>query len=150
MDNGFIHNALVPELYCSRFEESRAFYTETLGFHILFEREEEGFAYMERDGAQIMIDELTNTTNGSRSWLAGPLDTPFGRGINLTILTEDVDSLYERVKSRGATLFLEMEEKWYRIKDVYKGNRQFIVQDPDGYLLRFFQDIGTRDDRFSV
>ena len=146
MDNGFIHNKLVPELYCSNFETSRTFYTETLGFHVLFEREEEGFAYMERDGAQVMIDELTNTTNGSRSWLAGPLEKPFGRGINLTILTEDVDRLYEHVKSTGATLFLEMEEKWYRRNDVYMGNRQFIVYDPDGYLLRFFQDIGQRVD----
>jgi len=144
MDDHFVHNKLVPELYCSNFEASRSFYTETLGFRVLFEREEEGFAYMERDGAQIMIDELNNRTNGSRSWLAGPIQQPFGRGINLTIMTGDVDSLYEHVKSKGALLFLEMEEKWYRIKDVYKGNRQFIVQDPDGYLIRFFQDIGYR------
>jgi len=25
---------------------------------------------------------------------------------------------------------------------VYAGNRQFLLQDPDGYLLRFFQDLG--------
>jgi len=24
------------------------------------------------------------------------------------------------------------------------GNRQFVVPDPDGYLLRFFQDLGER------
>jgi len=24
------------------------------------------------------------------------------------------------------------------------GNRQFIVADPDGYLLRFFSDVGRR------
>jgi hypothetical protein len=38
-----------------------------------------------------------------------------------------------------------MEEKWYRADNVYVGNRQFIVQDPDGYLLRFYQHLGTRD-----
>jgi catechol 2,3-dioxygenase-like lactoylglutathione lyase family enzyme len=35
---------LVPELYCSTFAASRAFYTEVLGFCVLYEREEDGFA----------------------------------------------------------------------------------------------------------
>lgn len=37
-----------------------------------------------------------------------------------------------------------MEEKWYRADDAYLGNKQFIVQDPDGFLLRFFEDLGER------
>ena len=93
-----------------------------------------------------MIDELDNTTNNSRSWITGVLEKPYGRGINLEILTEEVDTLYEHVKRSHAVIFLPMEEKWYRIQNVYKGNRQFIVQDPDGYLLRFFQDLGERID----
>jgi hypothetical protein len=24
------------------------------------------------------------------------------------------------------------------------GNRQFVVTDPDGYLLRFYEDMGSR------
>jgi catechol 2,3-dioxygenase-like lactoylglutathione lyase family enzyme len=146
MDNDFIHNKLVPELYCSNFEASRYFYTQVLGFRVLYEREEEGFAFLDRNGAQIMIDELDNTTNNSRSWLTGVLEKPYGRGINLEILTEEVDTLYEHVNRNHAVIFLPMEEKWYRVQSVYKGNRQFIVQDPDGYLLRFFQDLGERTD----
>jgi len=45
MDNDFIHNKLVPELYCSDFKERRFFYTKVLGFRVLYEREEEGFAF---------------------------------------------------------------------------------------------------------
>lgn len=37
-----------------------------------------------------------------------------------------------------------MEEKWYRATDKELGNKQFLVQDPDGYLLRFFQDLELR------
>ena len=37
-----------------------------------------------------------------------------------------------------------MEERWYRVGAEARGNRQFWVQDPDGYLLRFFQDLGLR------
>jgi hypothetical protein len=41
-------------------------------------------------------------------------------------------------------LFVPLEERWYRRDDVLLGNRQFLVQDPDGYLLRFFEDLGER------
>ncbi|HEY0476960.1 MAG TPA: hypothetical protein VGD37_05520 [Kofleriaceae bacterium] len=37
-----------------------------------------------------------------------------------------------------------MEERWYRRNDHEVGNRQFVVADPDGYLLRFFGDLGQR------
>jgi hypothetical protein len=38
----------------------------------------------------------------------------------------------------------ELEERWYRRGDTRLGNHQFVVADPDGYLLRFFQDLGER------
>jgi hypothetical protein len=37
-----------------------------------------------------------------------------------------------------------MEEKWYRIDNEETCNKQFLVQDPDGYLLRFFEHIAIR------
>jgi hypothetical protein len=66
--------------------------------------------------------------------------------MNLQIETEAVDALYAGVQQAGVAIFLPMEEKWYRANACFVGNRQFIVQDPDGYLLRFFQDMGTRTD----
>ncbi len=134
-------NALVPELYCSNFAQSRTFYTEVLGFQVLFEREENRFAYLEREGAQLMFEERTD---GPRTWLAAPLEPPYGRGISLQIWTRDVDALYQRVMASEAVVFLPIEEQWYRRNDVLVGNRQFVVQDPDGYLLRFAQDLGER------
>ncbi len=79
-----------------------------------------------------------------RRFLLGELKQPYGRGINLQIKTEEVDSLYARVQSAKANIYLPMEEKAYRCNDVNLVSRQFIVQDPDGYLLRFFQDLGAR------
>jgi lactoylglutathione lyase len=43
-----------------------------------------------------------------------------------------------------AQILLPLEERWYRRGDVLLGQRQFVVQDPDGYLLRFCQDLGSR------
>jgi hypothetical protein len=37
-----------------------------------------------------------------------------------------------------------MEVKWYRTGDFLSCNRQFVVVDPDGYLLRFYTDLGKR------
>lgn len=43
-------------------------------------------------------------------------------------------------------IFLPLEGHLYRVRDTAEGgNRQFVVQDPDGYLLRFWQDMGERD-----
>ena len=128
----------MPELVCSDVTRSLAFYVDLLGFSILYQRHEERFAYLERDGVEIMLEQPTG-----RSFVAAPLEQPYGRGMNLAIEVANVDSLHDAVGSR-VPLYLEMEETWYRRDDVLLGNRQFIVQDPDGYLLRFFQDIGTR------
>ena len=39
---------------------------------------------------------------------------------------------------------MDVEEKWYRRDGFEVGNRQILVQDPDGYLLRFTEDLGER------
>ena len=81
---------LVPEFYVSDIGVSRAFYTDVLGFDVAFERPEDGFVYLSRKGAELMLDAIeTGWTS-----LTAPLEAPFGRGVNLQIWTEDVGSLY--------------------------------------------------------
>ena len=134
---------LTPELYCSDIKMSLLFYTEILGFSIQYQREEDGFAMLERQGSRIMLDEIhKNPMNKSdRTWILAPLERPFGRGINLQMQTHNVDELYNHIRKSGANIFLPIEDKWYRANDVELGNRQFIVIDPDGYMLRFLQLI---------
>ncbi|MDX2028381.1 MAG: VOC family protein [Alphaproteobacteria bacterium] len=137
---------LTPELACSNIKASLNFYVQILGFTIQYQREEDGFAMLERQGSRIMLDEIreTSVTGTDRTWFVAPLEKPFGRGINLQMETSDVDDLYAKVQVSGVRIFLPMEETWYRKDDMLLGNRQFIVQDPDGYLLRFFQDLGSK------
>ena len=136
-------NPLIPELLCTSIKASLAFYLDVLGFHILYQREETAFAMLERQGSQIMLVELV--PGSVRSWHAAELEAPFGRGMNLDIETDDIDGLYARVQSAPAKIFLPIEERWYRADDLSLGTRQFIVLDPDGYLLRFSCSIGTRE-----
>ena len=134
-------NSLVPELSITDFHETIRFYTEILGFKIEYQRTEEGFAYLSLGESQIMVDRIGLT----RTWATGELEYPLGRGINLQIEVDDVKPMLQRLREDGVTLFMELEEKWYRKNDTEVGNRQFLVQDPDGYLLRFFEDLGERE-----
>ena len=132
---------LVPELNCQNVQASLLFYTTVLGFRIRYDRPDKGFYFLERQGAEIMIEQL-----GESSWLAAPAEPPLGRGMNLQISTTDLASLYETCKSASAVIFRDWEEAWYRAGDHYVGQVQFIVQDPDGYLLRFQQGLGRDKD----
>ena len=130
--------ALTPELCCSNIKTSLTFYIETLGFNIQYQRKEDRFAMIERQGARIMLEEIQGT---NRVWITGTLEAPFGRGMNLEIKTDKIDELYECVEKAGAPIFLPIEEKRYRVDDFLLVNRQFIVLDPDGYMLRFSENI---------
>jgi catechol 2,3-dioxygenase-like lactoylglutathione lyase family enzyme len=131
--------ALVPELVCTDIERSVRFYTDVLGFEVLYSRADERFAYLRREGAEIMLEQPTG-----RSFVIAPLEYPFGRGIVPQIWVSDIQSLYAAVVSAGAELHLPLEEKWYRMGELVGGNHQFVVIDPDGYLMRFAEDLGTR------
>ncbi|MEP2830572.1 VOC family protein [Parvibaculum sp.] len=134
-------NPLVPELYVSDFDRSLAFYRDRLGFGLVYMRAEERFAFLEREGAQLMIEQPQDP---SRTWLKGEEGCPYGRGINFQIRVDDADALAASIAAAGISLFLPLEEKWYRRDGELLGNRQFVAEDPDGYLLRFYSDLGTR------
>ena len=132
---------ITPELSCSNFQESLFFYMKVLGFEIVYDRPESQFAMLERQGARIMLEQ----SEPDDRWRVGSLEKPYGRGINLQIQTETIDALYKHIEKARIALFMPMEEKWYRAADKYVGNKQFLIQDPDGYLLRFFENLGARD-----
>lgn len=131
---------LVPELDVSDLDVSLAFYTHVLGFTIAFQRPEERFAYLDLDGAKLMLEEAAGP---GRRFRTAPLERPFGRGMNLQIATSELDALHDRVRAAGSHLVIPMEEALYRVDDVPVRQKQFVVADPDGYLLRFYEDVGV-------
>ena len=133
---------LVPELDVTSIKASLAFWCGGLGFRVAYERRQAKFAYLERQGAQVMLCEI----NGN--WQTAPLERPFGRGINLQIATDDLESILEALRKLDWPLFEGTSESWYRTGETEEaGSREFLVQDPDGYLVRFAQSIGTRSVR---
>jgi catechol 2,3-dioxygenase-like lactoylglutathione lyase family enzyme len=131
---------LVPELLVVDIDKSLRFWRDVCGFTVVFDRPEEGFAYLDLGGAQIMLDEIGKT----RDWVTGQLENPLGRGVNFQVRVPAVEAILAALARANWPLFLEPEEKWYRTGEVETGVHQFLVQDPDGYLIRFSAWIGER------
>jgi catechol 2,3-dioxygenase-like lactoylglutathione lyase family enzyme len=92
--------ALVPELLVTDLDRSRAFYCSVCGFSLRFARPEDGFLYLQLGSAQIMLEQA-----GPESWLTGPLEPPFGRGINLQIEVAALAPLVARLNAEGIRPF---------------------------------------------
>jgi lactoylglutathione lyase len=132
---------LVPELICSDLAGSLRFYTGVLGFRVRHQRPAERFAHLERDGAELMIEQPRAT---DRLFPSAELSHPYGRGMNLEIDVDEVDPLHEAALAAGAEIVLALEERWYDLETETLGVRQFAVADPDGYVIRLSQRVGTR------
>ncbi len=128
-------NKLIPELSVSNFENSKNFYMNMLGFKVKYERIENKFIFLEFDGNQIMIEENNN------NWSTGNLDYPYGRGINISMEVDDINYIYNNLKKNNYPLFKEIMINEYRENEKILRQKEFLVLDPDGYLLRFNQDI---------
>lgn len=126
-------NGLVPELSVSNINNSKDFYINILGFNLEYEREADKFAFLSYGEAQIMIEEI----NGY--WNTGELQYPFGRGINLQIAAEDVYKIANKLKQNNINLFRDIMESTYECGCEVVFEKEILVQDPDGYLLRFSQ-----------
>ncbi|WP_371806730.1 bleomycin resistance protein [Candidatus Lokiarchaeum ossiferum] len=131
-------NKLIPELSVSSFKNSLHFYINILRFKIEYQREESKFAMISFQESQLMIEEIND------HWSTGKLEHPFGRGINFQIEVDNIQSILDGLIKNNYPLFVEPKENWYRQDDVLLGNKEFLVQDPDGYLLRFAEDLGTK------
>ena len=123
-------NSLIPELTVSNIEESKRFYTN-LGFKIVYERIENKFCFLQLEKNQIMIEEK----NGN--WNTGELKYPYGNGINISMQVSDVEKMFHDLKESKQKFFLELEVHKYRVGKKFFEDKEFLIQDPDGYLLRF-------------
>lgn len=135
-------NALIPEFSVVSVEKSISFYCDLLGFEVAYQREEEGFAFLQLGKAQLMVDQIDR---GRTFELDGASPVfPFGRGLNVQIEVPSVHVILDTLRQNSIDLYFPLEEKWYRKGEYELGNRQFVVMDPDGYLLRLFENLGQR------
>ena len=124
-------NKMIPELSVFDIEKTKRFYND-LGFKIEYERPEEKFVFMSFQDSQFMFEQIHD--NG---WNIGELIYPLGRGINFSIAVDDIEGLYKLVKTLNLEIYRELNRSIYQVNGTEETQTEFLIQDPNGYLLRF-------------
>lgn len=104
----------------SKLAESKAFYTNVLGFGVTFEND-----------FYLLLHTPNRETEISFLLPDHPSQQPLfhrsfnGTGIYLTIEVEDVDKVYKEIKQKGIEIKIDLrDEPW--------GDRHFAITDPNG------------------
>lgn len=124
-------NKMIPELSVFDIEATVEFYLK-LGFVVEYERQEEKFVFMSFQDSQFMFEQLHDD-----GWNIGELKYPLGQGINFSIVVDDIECLYGKVMENQIPLFKELNTVVYLVGSIEEEQREFLLQDPNGYLLRF-------------
>ena len=124
-------NNLIPELSVFDILQTKNFYEE-LGFKIEYERQEEKFVFMSFQDSQFMFEQIHDD-----GWNIGELVYPLGRGINFSIAVDNIEELYQLVKNLNIELYRELTRNIYQVNGIEETQIEFLIQDPNGYLLRF-------------
>jgi catechol 2,3-dioxygenase-like lactoylglutathione lyase family enzyme len=132
-------NSLVPELDVADYKLSLDFYTKVVGFELEYDRSDPSFALLSYGQAQLMIQQQGTGWDAS-----GTLEHPYGRGINFQIATTNLSGLVERLKQHRYPIRRDVEETWRKAGDQFVGEIEIHVLDPDGYFLRFSEEIGRK------
>lgn len=127
-------NPMVPELTVTDFTASLHFYTVVLGFSVRIQRQQPDFAYLCYGEVQLMIEQFH-----PQGWNIADLRWPLGRGINFQIEVDDVQAVLMRLQQHAVPLYRPLRDNHCDIGETTACQREFLVQDPDGYLLRFSQ-----------
>lgn len=133
-------NKTIPELSVTNLENSLKFY-KTVGFKLEYDRPENKFAFISLGEIQFMLQQISDNDK----WNISPLSYPFGNGINFQLEVYNLDEIYNNFKNANYKITFDIEENWYRQDDKLLGNKEFLIQDPDGYLLRFSKDLGEKE-----
>ncbi len=132
-------NPLVAEMMVQDFTVSFAWWSGLLGFAPVFQRPAQKLAMLQNpEGAQVMIYQRDG------DWETGVMEPPFGRGAVLQVQVQDVTAAHARFAAAGHAFYVDLREKWRDWGDCLGGQREFLVQDPDGYLVMVIEQLGTR------
>lgn len=123
-------NCLIPELTVSNIDTSKKFYIK-LGFEIVYERLENKFCFIKLENNELMIEERND------NWNVAKLEYPYGNGINISMSIKNVEKMYKKLKDENTKFFKDLEVHEYRVNEKIFEDKEFLIQDPDGYLLRF-------------
>ncbi|HYM15466.1 MAG TPA: VOC family protein [Dehalococcoidia bacterium] len=126
---------VAPELFVRDVDASIRFYVDALGFRVA-RTDPPGdaphsFAVLTLGAAVFMLADEK---------LAGPEmrgrpEERRGRGIHVRVMVPDVDAMHQRVRTQGVRIVMPLGDRSYGLRD-------FIIEDPDGFGVRFAAPLG--------
>ena len=124
-------NRILIELHVPDFEKVKEFYGK-LGFDVVWERKPEakkGYLVMKNED-NVLCFWPGNKEVYNQSWFKQfPKNTKTDYGVELVIMINNIESLYQKVK-KFAKIADKLETRPWGLKD-------FRIVDPFGYYLRF-------------
>jgi len=103
-----------------RLAESKAFYSDNLGFGVTFENE--FYLLMHTPNHQAELSFLLPNHPTQQPFFHKPFN---GQGVYLTIEVDDVEAIYDDLKNKGVEIRVDLrDEPW--------GDRHFAIEDPNG------------------
>lgn len=116
-----------------RLLKTKSFYTKNLGFEIKFENE--FYLLLKTPNEKDTLSFLLPNHPTQQPFFHKPF---LGEGMYLTIEVENVDELYNKIKSRGIEIKVDIrDEPW--------GERHFAIEDPNGIgidIVKYTQPLG--------
>ena len=113
----------IPILYSTNVVKSLDYYTEVLGFANRWEwGEPPTFGGIYDNNVEIFFCETSQGNPGT--WIS--------------VMLENVDEQYERIKAKGAKIIMPpATQEW--------GIREMLVEDPDKHIIRFGHPVSNRE-----
>ena len=138
-------NHTIVELHVPDFEQVKDFYGK-LGFEVVWERKPEGkkgYLVIQRESHVLCFWPGTEEVYNQSYFKNFPKDSKRGYGVELVFfIDQDIDDFYNKVKE-FAKVVDPLEAQPWGIKD-------FRIEDPFGYYLRFTETYNTLDPKFAV
>ena len=129
---------VTPNLIVSNVERSLAFYRDVLGFSVFATVPEAppfAFAWMQRDGVNVFLNSVESVRAEHAELGARPIG---GTATLFIVLQADtvetgVDAMAASIGTRARVIM--------PLKNQFYGMREFGVEDPDGYVIFFAQEL---------
>jgi hypothetical protein len=137
-------NLLQLELHVTNFGAVKDYYGK-LGFEVVWERAPEGFkGYMvlRRDGNILCFWGGSDVIYQQTYFKKFKKDTPSGKGVELVLMVDEIESFYEEVKNVANIVEPLVRQPW--------GLKDFRCVDPFGYYLRFTSKHNILDPSYAV
>lgn len=125
-------NKFIPELSVKDINISKQFYIDIIGFKLEYERKENKFIFISLEGTQIMLEQIHDD-----GWNVAELEYPLGRGVNFSIEVSEIDKLYNKFIKNNYPIYRPLMTNKYEVDGECVEQKEFLIQDPDGYLFRF-------------